>query len=93
MTPGRGGVRIARMNVVQKLMTADQFLEWRQDQPGRWELVSGTPVQMMAGAKQRHDRIVVNLIVALSAKLPGQPLPALECGYRHAYPDGKCAPA
>ncbi|MEJ0059665.1 MAG: Uma2 family endonuclease [Terricaulis sp.] len=61
------------MNVVRKLMSADEFLEWRQDQPGRWELVSGTPVQMMAGAKQRHDRIVVNLIASLAGKLKGGP--------------------
>jgi Uma2 family endonuclease len=59
------------MNVVRKLMTADEFLEWRQDQPGRWELVSGTPVQMMAGAKQVHDQIVVNLILVLGPRLKG----------------------
>lgn len=59
------------MNVVRKLMTADQFLEWRQDKPGRWELVRGVPIQMMAGAKQRHDRIVINLIVTLGQRLKG----------------------
>jgi hypothetical protein len=59
------------MNVVRKLMNGDQFLDWRQDQPGRWELVSGTPVRMMAGAKQRHDRIVVNLIADLRNALRG----------------------
>ncbi len=60
------------MNVVRKLMNADQFLEWRQDKPGRWELVRGTPVQMMAGAKQRHDSIVINLIVTLGQRLKGR---------------------
>lgn len=59
------------MNVQRKLMSADEFLAWRQDKPGRWELVGGTPIQMMAGAKQRHDRIVVNLIVWLAQKLRG----------------------
>lgn len=61
------------MNLQRKLISADDFLAWRQDQPGRWELVGGTPVQMLAGAKQRHDRIVVNLIAALSQKLKGGP--------------------
>lgn len=61
------------MNVVRKLMNADEFLDWRQDKPGRWELVSGMPVQMMAGAKQRHDRVVINLIVTLGARLKGGP--------------------
>ena len=61
------------MNVVRKLMTPDQFLDWRQNQPGRWELVSGNPVLMMAGAKQRHDRIVVNLIADLRNILRGSP--------------------
>jgi hypothetical protein len=59
------------MNVVRKLMTADEFLEWRQDQPGRWELAAGTPIQLMAGAKQWHDRVVINLILALGPRLKG----------------------
>lgn len=54
-------------------MSADEFLDWRQDKPGRWELVSGTPVLMMAGAKQRHDRIVINLIFTLKGRLKGGP--------------------
>lgn len=61
------------MNLVRKLMNADQFLDWRQEQPGRWELVSGTPVLMMAGAKQRHDRIVVNVLTDLRNALRGGP--------------------
>lgn len=61
------------MNVMRRLMTADEFLDWRQSRPGRWELVSGTPIQMMAGAKQRHDRIVVNLIAILKGRLKGGP--------------------
>jgi Uma2 family endonuclease len=52
-------------------MDADTFLEWRQDQPGRWELVDGWPVQAMAGAKQRHDLVVVNLIAVLRDGLRG----------------------
>ncbi len=61
------------MNIVRKLMSPDQFLDWRQDQPGRWELDSGVPIQMMAGAKQRHDQVVINLIVTLAGRLKGGP--------------------
>lgn len=61
------------MNLAARLMSAEEFLDWRQAQPGRWELVSGLPIQMMAGAKQRHDQIVVNILSALKAKLKGGP--------------------
>lgn len=61
------------MNLAARIMSPDDFLDWRQGQPGRWELVSGQPIQMMAGAKQRHDQVVVNLIVGLRAKLKGGP--------------------
>ncbi|MBI1251068.1 MAG: Uma2 family endonuclease [Alphaproteobacteria bacterium] len=61
------------MNVVRRLMSAEEFLDWRQDKPGRWELVNGAPIQMMAGAQQKHDDIVVNLIQALGPKLKGGP--------------------
>jgi Uma2 family endonuclease len=59
------------MNVQRKLMSADEFLEWRQGQPGRWELVGGMPILMMAGAKQRHDQIVVNVVAGLMTRLRG----------------------
>jgi Uma2 family endonuclease len=54
-------------------MDAETFLEWRRDQPGRWELVDGWPVQAMAGAKHRHDLVVVNLISMLRSRLRGGP--------------------
>jgi Uma2 family endonuclease len=38
-------------------MPAKEFLEWGLHQELRYELVDGVPVAM-AGAKQRHDRIV-----------------------------------
>lgn len=60
------------MNHPVRIMNADEFLEWRQDKPGRWELVNAIPTQAMAGAKQRHDQVVVNLIVALGPKLRGK---------------------
>jgi Uma2 family endonuclease len=52
-------------------MSADEFLTWCLTQEGKWELVNGTPIQMMAGATQAHDRVVTNLIIALGARLRG----------------------
>lgn len=60
------------MNAALKLMTPDAFLDWCQYQEDRWELVDGMP-RMMTGATRRHDRIVVNLIADLHAKLRGKP--------------------
>lgn len=40
-------------------MSQDEFLEWHLLQERRYELVDGVPVAM-AGAKRRHDQIVVN---------------------------------
>lgn len=60
-------------------MTADEFILWNLDQPERWEFVDGVPVLkfdngpgMMAGASERHDQIVVNLIQAFR-RLRGGP--------------------
>lgn len=56
-------------------MGADEFLEWHLAQEQRYELVDGVPVAM-AGAKRRHDRVVVNAIAALAGQLgtgPCQP--------------------
>lgn len=50
-------------------MTADEFLVWCLDQEGKWELVDGEPLLMMAGATDRHDRVVVNLIAMLRSRL------------------------
>jgi Uma2 family endonuclease len=41
-------------------MSAEEFLEWGLHQEHRYELVDGVPAAM-AGAKQRHDLIVVNV--------------------------------
>jgi Uma2 family endonuclease len=49
-------------------MSADEFLEWDQLQERRHELVDGLPVAM-AGAKRRHDRIVVNAISSVAGQL------------------------
>jgi len=53
-------------------MTADEFLEWEEFQTDRHELVDGLPVAM-AGAKRRHDHIVVNAISSITGQLsPGR---------------------
>ena len=51
-------------------MTADAFLAWLPGQARRHELVDGVPVAM-AGAKRRHDQIVVNTLAELRNQLRG----------------------
>jgi Uma2 family endonuclease len=53
-------------------MGADEFLEWHLAQERRYELVNGVPMAM-AGAKRRHDRVVVNAIAALAGQLGTAP--------------------
>nr|WP_255617842.1 Uma2 family endonuclease [Aurantimonas sp. VKM B-3413] len=48
-------------------MTADVFLTWLETQRERHELVNGRPVRMMAGAKQSHNVVTTNVVVALSS--------------------------
>ena len=50
-------------------MTIDEFFAWQEHQPERYELVNGQPLEMMAGAKNVHDDIVVNLIAELRNQL------------------------
>ena len=61
-----------RMSEAGRIMTAEAFLDWCLGQDGRWELVDGVPVAM-AGAKQVHDRVVVNALLALGGQLRGGP--------------------
>ena len=53
-----------------RTMAPDEFLAWAQDREPRHELVDGVPVAM-AGAKRRHDQIVVNTIGELRNQLRG----------------------
>jgi Uma2 family endonuclease len=53
-------------------MTVEAFLDWCETQEDRYELVDGVP-QMMTGARRAHDRVVVNAIMALGARLRGGP--------------------
>ena len=55
-------------------MTQDEFFAWQQNQDELYELVDGLPVprwKMMTGASRAHDRVVVNIIASLHAKLRG----------------------
>ncbi len=57
-------------------MTTEQFLEWQLRQERLHELVDGVPIvplKMMTGATQRHDRVVVNVLLALGNQLRGKP--------------------
>ena len=51
--------------------TIAQFFEWQARQTERYELVNGVPVRMMAGARNVHDDIVVNLLAELRGQLRG----------------------
>jgi Uma2 family endonuclease len=53
---------------VMRGMTQAEFLAWLPTQERRHELVDGVPVAM-AGAKRRHDQIVVNALRELSSQL------------------------
>ncbi len=50
----------------QEGLSADEFLDWIERQSDRYELVEGAPVRMMAGARQSHNVVTTNIVVALS---------------------------
>lgn len=52
-------------------MSVDVFFAWQDAQAERYELVAGVPVRMMAGARNVHDDIVVNVLALLRAALRG----------------------
>lgn len=52
-------------------MSVDAFFAWQERQDVRYELVDGLPLRMMAGAKNRHDDIVTNVLLALGNRLRG----------------------
>ncbi len=51
--------------------TVEEFFAWQEDQTDRYELVGGVPARMMAGARNVHDDIVVNLLGELRNQLRG----------------------
>jgi Uma2 family endonuclease len=64
------------LNTKPPTMTADEFLVWNLSQDEKYEFVDGILVPLhgqQSGAARGHDRIVINLIVALGNKLRGGP--------------------
>lgn len=66
------------MATAPKLMTADEFLIWRQSQEGTWEFVDGSPrrkfrnpLNLIAGGTVNHARVAGNIIAALRPRLRG----------------------
>lgn len=62
-------------------MTVEQFLEWAQDQPGRYELAHGEVVAM-APERNRHAALKSEVLVGLRDALAAANLPC------RAWPDG-----
>ena len=54
-----------------KKWTIEAFFAWQDKQETRYELVNGFPLRMMAGTKNVHDDIVVNILVQLGNQLRG----------------------
>lgn len=52
-------------------MSVEAFFAWQEAQAERYELVDGVPVRLMAGARNVHDDIVVNLVALLRIELRG----------------------
>jgi Uma2 family endonuclease len=59
-------VEIAMAVAADQPMPAEVFLDWIGRQSERHELVGGTPVRLMAGAKQSHNVVTSNILVALA---------------------------
>ena len=56
---------------VHRSWTVEEFFAWQEHQADRYELVDGGPLTMMAGAKNVHDDVVVNLLGELREQLRG----------------------
>ncbi|WP_375459117.1 Uma2 family endonuclease [uncultured Enterovirga sp.] len=56
---------------VLRAWTVDDFFAWQERQDERYELVGGLPLRMLAGASNRHDDVVANIIIALGNRLRG----------------------
>jgi Uma2 family endonuclease len=73
--PKCGRVRVvegsAMSDLVLKPWTVDEFFAWQSRQTERYELVGGVPVRMMAGARNVHNDIVINILGELRARLRG----------------------
>jgi Uma2 family endonuclease len=50
-------------------MDNEEFLRWAEGRPGRYELVRGQVVEMMAGATKSHRMLVTRIMAALAEQL------------------------
>lgn len=50
-------------------VSAEDFLAWILSQEGRFELVDGYVIEMMAGANQAHNVVVSNIVSSLGPQL------------------------
>lgn len=46
-------------------VSTETFLDWITTQEGRFELIGGQIVEMMAGAKQGHNVVVANIVMSV----------------------------
>ncbi|AWN47860.1 hypothetical protein DK419_17305 [Methylobacterium terrae] len=53
--------------------SVQEFFAWQERQDERYELVGGVPVRPMAGARNVHDDVVVNLVAEFRTRLRGKP--------------------
>ena len=51
--------------------SVSEFFDWQARQTKRYELVDGFPLEMMGGARNAHDLIVVNVLASLRTQLRG----------------------
>ncbi|PTV70225.1 Uma2 family endonuclease [Agrobacterium pusense] len=54
--------------MIRDRVSADDFLEWVLSQEGRFELVDGYVIEMMAGANQSHNAVVSNIVFSLRSQ-------------------------
>jgi len=60
-----------------------EFFAWQEGRPERFELVDGFPIRMMAGARNVHDDIVVNMLAEASQPAPRHRLSAVHRRRKH----------
>ena len=64
-------LEVAVAQTALKPWTLAEFFAWQERQDDRYELVGGLPSKMMAGASNRHDLIVLNILGEFRALLRG----------------------
>lgn len=81
--------------------SVEEFLNWEEQQPERWELIGGKPWRMMAGGTLTHAILIANVMRLLDRQTRGGPCQTLgeqikvRTANRVYYPDVfvRCGPA